>query len=98
MILLDSLVNVSPVSDVVQVNPALAQIEFVNDSVIAYAQFEFIVASRLTPATLAALPCMSLASLAPLRTAFESLVWESFQSRAHFVHLALNSFADRTRQ
>ena len=41
MILLDSLVNVSPVSDVVQVNPALAQIEFVNDSVIAYAQFEF---------------------------------------------------------
>ena len=73
MILLDSLVNVSPVSDVVQVNPALAQIEFVNDSVIAYAQFE-------------------------LRTAFESLVRESFQSRAHFVDLALNSFADRTRQ
>ena len=28
-------------SDVVQVNAALAQIEFVNDSVIAYAQFEF---------------------------------------------------------
>ena len=38
---LDSLVNVSPVADVVQVNAALAQTEFVNDSVIAYAQFEF---------------------------------------------------------
>ena len=49
MILLDSLVNVSPVSDVVQVNPALAQIEFVNDSVIAYAQFEF---SRSPPDSL----------------------------------------------
>ena len=41
---------------------------------------------------------MSLAPLAPFRTAFESLVRESFQSRAHFVDLALNSFADRTRQ
>src|SRR5437667_2043509 len=52
-------------------------------------------ASRLTPATLAALPCMSLVPLAPFGSALKSLVRKSSKSCAHVVHLALDGITDR---
>src|SRR5439155_13557860 len=55
-------------------------------------------ASRLTPATLAALPCMSLVPLAPFRSALESLVREVCQSCAHLVYPPLHGVANMCRQ
>ena len=71
--MLNPLVNFTAVADVMQINPAEFQIEFVEHTVVANAEFEF-------------------------RPPLQPFVRKIFQPRSHLVNLALNGFADTSRQ